>query len=233
MKITQHGQYLYQLTRLGAFNCYLLREEDGLSLIDTGLFGSAKGILQAADRLRLPIRRIILTHSHSDHVGSLDALRSYLPEAEVLASTRAARYLAGDRSLDPEEPQVKSRGSHQQTRTQPTHTFSEGDTVGSLQVIFAPGHSPDNTAFLDTRDRTLIAGDAFVVTGGLAVSGVLRWWFPFPGMATWHKPTALASAKKLRALQPVRLAVGHGAVLERPLAAMDQAIREAERVFGK
>ncbi len=30
MKMQQHGQYLFQLTRLGAFNSFLVRDEDGL-----------------------------------------------------------------------------------------------------------------------------------------------------------------------------------------------------------
>lgn len=53
--------------------------------------------------------------------------------------------------------------------------------------------------------------------------------FPFPAMATWHKPTALSSARMLRALEPSRLAVGHGPVLEHPLPEMDRAIEVAER----
>jgi hypothetical protein len=60
----------------------------------------------------------------------------------------------------------------------------------------------------------------------------MRWLFPFPAMATWHKPTALESAKVLRALNPDRLAVGHGKVLENPQTAMDQAIEEAQRKFN-
>jgi hypothetical protein len=36
----------------------------------------------------------------------------------------------------------------------------------------------------------------------------------------------------LRALDPARLAVGHGAVLEAPNAALDRAIEVAERQFG-
>ena len=43
-------------------------------------------------------------------------------------------------------------------------------------------------------------------------------------MATWHKPTALTSARALRALDPSRLAVGHGKVVETPGEAMDKAI---------
>jgi hypothetical protein len=43
-------------------------------------------------------------------------------------------------------------------------------------------------------------------------------------MATWHRPTALATARSLRALEPRRLAVGHGRVVEAPAAAMDAAI---------
>jgi hypothetical protein len=43
-------------------------------------------------------------------------------------------------------------------------------------------------------------------------------------MATWHKPTALESARTLRALEPSRLAPGHGKVIDDPGAAMDEAI---------
>jgi glyoxylase-like metal-dependent hydrolase (beta-lactamase superfamily II) len=52
--------------------------------------------------------------------------------------------------------------------------------------------------------------------------------FPLVGFATWHRPTALESAKALRALEPARLAPGHGKVVESPLAAMDAAIKRAE-----
>jgi hypothetical protein len=60
------------------------------------------------------------------------------------------------------------------------------------------------------------------------VAGIVRWRFPFPAMASWHLPTALKSAIFLRELQPRRLAVGHGPVLDAPLAEMDAAIVEAE-----
>jgi glyoxylase-like metal-dependent hydrolase (beta-lactamase superfamily II) len=101
--------------------------------------------------------------------------------------------------------------------------------VGSLEVVASPGHSPDHIAFFDTRDGSLIAGDAFQTRGGVAVSGTVKPLFPFPAMGTWHRPTALESARALRALAPTRLAVGHGTVLDQPLEAMDRAIAEAER----
>jgi hypothetical protein len=84
---------------------------------------------------------------------------------------------------------------------------------------------------LDTRDQSLIAGDAFQTAAGIAVTGVLRVLFPFPAFATWHKPTALQTAHKLRALNPSRLAVGHGSVIENPAALMDKAIAEAQHNF--
>ncbi len=232
MKATSHGQYLIKLTRLVGFNCFLVREDDGFTLIDTNLPGSAKGILAAAQAHGGPIVRIVLTHAHGDHVASLDPLRQELPEAGVAITGREARFLAGDLSLEPDEPQAKLRGGYQTCQTKPTRTLEPGDRVGSLEVIASPGHTPGHAAFFDTRDRTLIAGDALQTQGGVAVSGDMRWLFPFPAMATWHKPTALVSGRALRALEPSRLAVGHGRVLEDPLVAMDQAIRAAERQFG-
>jgi glyoxylase-like metal-dependent hydrolase (beta-lactamase superfamily II) len=85
---------------------------------------------------------------------------------------------------------------------------------------------------LDLRDRTLIAGDAFQTQGGLAVAGQLRLLFPLPALATWHAPTALASARRLTALEPARLAVGHGPVLERPGAAMGRVSERFARRLG-
>jgi len=96
-------------------------------------------------------------------------------------------------------------------------------------VIAAPGHTPGHVAFLDVRDKTLLAGDAFQTQGGIAVAGTLRWLFPFPAMATWHKLTALKSARELAALEPSRLAVGHGKVINNPVELMLKAIATAER----
>ncbi|HEX8918327.1 MAG TPA: MBL fold metallo-hydrolase [Chloroflexota bacterium] len=235
MRQRTYGDYLVQLTRLPhvfPVNAYLVREEDGLTLVDTALPRSAESILQAARALGLPITRVALTHAHGDHVGSLDALHRALPDAEVSISARDARFLHGDMTLDPGEPQSKLRGQFVTIQTQPDRLLVPGDRVGSLEVIASPGHTPGHVSFLDTRDGTLIAGDAFQTAGGIAVSGIMRPLFPFPAIATWHKLTALSSARALRALQPARLAVGHGSVFESPAQAMDRAIAAAEKKVG-
>lgn len=234
MRITTHGRFLIQLTRwplLFPVNAYLVREEDGFTLIDSGVWGGAKTIIAAARSHGGEIVRIALTHADSDHVLGLDALRAELPDAEILMTARSARRLAGDRSLDPDEEsgRVKQLGGGNVQKTTPTGLLDHGDRVGSLEVIATPGHSPDHIAFFDPRDGSLIAGDAFQTRGGIAVSGTLRPTFPFPALTTWHKPAALESARLLRGLNPTRLAVGHGDVLEGPRPAMDDAIAVAER----
>lgn len=236
MKTTAHSDTLVQLTRLPRVfpvNCYLVREDDGLTLIDTTIGGSAPAILAAAERMGAPIVRIALTHAHGDHAGSLDALQASLPEAEVLVPKREALFLAGDRHLEPDEEQGKLRGSWKTCTTKPTRVLQPGDRVGSLEVIASPGHTPGHVAFLDTRDRSLIAGDAFQTRAGIAVSGVIRPLFPFVAMGTWLKPKALASARALRALEPRLLAVGHGVMLDEPAAAMDRAIEICDRQVGE
>jgi glyoxylase-like metal-dependent hydrolase (beta-lactamase superfamily II) len=219
---------LTRVSRFGVVNAYLVAEDDGLTLVDTAISGSAKAILQEAERLGAPIVRIALTHAHSDHIGSLDALASALPDAEVLISARDARQLAGDKTSLPGEPHdAKLRGSYPGARTKPTRLLQPGDRVGSLEVVDAGGHTPGHLAFLDLRDRTLIAGDAYSSLGGLATAAKANPRFPLVKMGTWHPPTALETARALRALDPARLAVGHGAIVEAPTAAMDRAIARA------
>jgi glyoxylase-like metal-dependent hydrolase (beta-lactamase superfamily II) len=104
----------HQLTRWGFVNCYLIREADGLTLVDTGLAGSEADILGAVARLGASLRRIVLTHAHVDHVGSVDALIEKLGPAnvELMANSRTLTLLQKppDTSLMPGGPQDKIKG---------------------------------------------------------------------------------------------------------------------------
>jgi glyoxylase-like metal-dependent hydrolase (beta-lactamase superfamily II) len=234
MKITRMGS-VYQLSFLPRFfpvNCYLVEQNDGLTLIDAALPFSKNGIVEAARQIGKPITRIVLTHAHDDHVGSLDALKETLPHVPVYISARDARLLSGDVSLDPGEPNTPIRGGvPKKLKTRADVTLADGDRVGSLLAVAVPGHTPGSMAFLDTRSRALIAGDAMQTRGGAAVSGQIKPLFPFPALATWNKQAALASARKLRECRPTLLAVGHGRMLDDPLKAIDSAIQAAERTL--
>ena len=161
-----------------------------------------------------------------DHIGSLDALHAALPDVPVLLLAREVRVLRGDKGLDPSEPQVPLRGGLQPSAV-PAQSLHDGDLVGSLRVIATPGHTPGHLSLLDTRDGTLIAGDAYHTVGGVTVVSERRLFFPFPALATWHAGTAVASARRLAELDPARLAPGHGRVVENPGAAMRRALERA------
>ena len=229
MATKQITDNLVQITKFGVMNCYLVKEDDGFTVIDTGMAGMEKMIIETAAQKGQPIERVVLTHAHSDHIGGLDPLKKALPNIEIIASEQSARFIAGDISLEPGQADAKLKGDFPSVDTRPTKTVKDHDVIGSLKVVATPGHTPAHISFYDERDGSLIAGDAFQTLGGLAVAGVIRWLFPFPGFATWHKPTATQSAEKLVALNPKRLATGHGRVLENPMIAMQKAIAQAKK----
>jgi glyoxylase-like metal-dependent hydrolase (beta-lactamase superfamily II) len=232
VQLVQETKNLFRLTRFRMVNCFLVREDDGLTLIDTGVSGSASGIRKAAQSLEAPIHRILLTHAHVDHVGSLDALVSEVAQMEFAVGQRESRLLRKDFSLDAGETGKRLIG-FPGVKSPPTRLLNNGDHIGSLQAVFSPGHTPGHFAFLDVRDGSLIAGDAFTTQTGVLAAGTFKLLFPFPALFSWNREVAAESARKLRSLKPERLAVGRGKTVKSPLAAMDQAIELAFRQCGK
>ena len=218
MNTTPVTEHLTQLTKLHFVNAFLVREDDGFTLVDTTMGRSPNGLIEAASRAGAPIRRIALTHGHGDHVGLLDALRDRLGnDVEVLIPELDEQILAG-------ETDDKFPGSWPTVRTRADRRLKPGDRVGSLEVVATPGHTPGHVAYLDTRDRAVIAGDTFTSYGRLLTSDRMRLPFPLAASATWEGDQVLASARAVRALEPSVLVVGHGPVVRDPLPKIDKAL---------
>lgn len=225
MRTTTITPTLTQLTRMRFVNAFLVREDDGFTLVDTTTGGAADDLIAAAAALGGDVRRVAMTHGHGDHIGSADAIKDRLGDAvEVLVPEADARILAGEKVADGKLP-----GSWPKVRTAPDTRLNAGDRIGSLEVVASPGHTPGHVAFLDTRDRTLIAGDVFTAYGSLHVTSHFYLRFPFATMATWDRARDVESARSLREIDPAILVVGHGPATPSPAAAMDAAIARAQR----
>jgi glyoxylase-like metal-dependent hydrolase (beta-lactamase superfamily II) len=221
---TQINGRLIQITRLRFVNAFLVREDDGFTLVDTTVGGGADMLVEAARDAGGAIKRIALTHGHGDHVGSLDALKQKLGNTvEVLMPDLDARIHAGEKVLDGKKPP----GSWPKITTKPNVRLTGGERIASLEVIPTPGHTPGHVSFLDTRDHTVIVGDTLTAIGALAVSSHFYWRFPLAAPATWDKVKNVESARRIRALDPAMLVFGHGGPVRSPAAALDKAIARA------
>lgn len=236
MRITKN-ENLVQLTlwpKLFPVNCYIFEEQNEVTLIDTGMPASYKGIVDVIKSIDKPLTNVILTHAHGDHVGSLDKLKETFPQVCVSISNRDSRLLKGDTSVDGDEPQTPIKGGIPKgIKTEPDRLLKEGDKIGSLQVIETPGHTPGSISLYVTKTGQIIVGDAFQTRGKLAVSGQIVKSFPFPAFGTWHKEIAIQSAKKILDLKPSSLAAGHGIMIQNPEINIAQAIFEAEQKLLK
>ena len=158
-----------------------LFENEGLSLIDSGMTGSfskfEEGVQYTGYRLE-DIQRVIITHGHEDHDGAVAQL-----VAETGAEVWAHDIYAHLQRYDPRDIERRATSPLQQemhrvaqvndvvSRSSPEresylqrrkelkldHRIHSGERLGNLTFLHAPGHSPDEICV--TLDGVVFTGD--------------------------------------------------------------------------
>lgn len=110
-------------------NTWLIEAADGLTVLDPGPDDPihVADVIEAAGDL--PIRRIVLSHTHRDHLGATAALQS-----ATGAPTWGYRKPATSLFV-------------------PDHPLDDGDEIAGLTALHTPGHASDHLAF-----RSVVAG---------------------------------------------------------------------------
>lgn len=188
---------------------------DGL-LVDTGCAYSARELVQALDGV--PLRCIVNTHTHEDHIGANGYLQQQRPDLEILAHPLALPVLADPRSAQPLQPYRRLLWGWPQP--------SQGKAVAdgaiirteryTFQVIYTPGHSSDHLCLYEPEQGWLFTGDLFV--GGR--ERALR-----AGYDIWQ---IIASLKRIAALPATRLFPGSARVRDNPAEALADKIAHLE-----
>jgi glyoxylase-like metal-dependent hydrolase (beta-lactamase superfamily II) len=101
-------------------NTYLIEGKDGLTILDPGPKDPehVRDILAGAGDM--PIRRIVLTHTHSDHWGAAAPLQ------EATGLPVHSYKISGKPGYTPDIP------------------LDNGDEVAGMKALFTPGHAADH-----------------------------------------------------------------------------------------
>jgi glyoxylase-like metal-dependent hydrolase (beta-lactamase superfamily II) len=125
-------------------------QKDGVVLVDTKMPGNGPYIVEQVKKITdKPIKLIINTHSHPDHVGSNDYLREQYPNVRIVMNEGAKEELSGPRG----NPKLL-----------PTETYKDRMTIGSgadrIELYhFGRGHTNGDTFVLFPAARLLAMGD--------------------------------------------------------------------------
>ncbi|GIQ63853.1 hypothetical protein PACILC2_24210 [Paenibacillus cisolokensis] len=91
VKVTQISEHIWsiKLWLIIPIHVWLVKEKNGITLVDTGVAMMAKGIVKAIERLQAgPLLRIVLTHGHPDHIGGLKRICSRIRFRHMLTASK-------------------------------------------------------------------------------------------------------------------------------------------------
>jgi glyoxylase-like metal-dependent hydrolase (beta-lactamase superfamily II) len=171
------------LFRFPVGQAYLWRDDHELTLIDTGLAGFGAAISAAITDLGLDphdLTRIVITHFHQDHTGSLAELTAW-SDAEVIAHGADAPHIRGHEPgpmpvlNDAEQAFVSSLPPMPQAPPARVGTEADdGDVLdfgGGARVLWVPGHTNGSIALHLPDAGVVFTGDTVGAGPDRIVSG--------------------------------------------------------------
>ncbi len=200
-------------------NPYVLVDPDGLTVIDAGLPRSERKILAYVASLgksARDVKRILLTHSDLDHIGSLSSLhkltgaRTYASqvEADAIAAGRPSRQIKPTGFSARRLMFALLRPFMKAPRFQVDEILKAGQVLpvlGGLLVVDTSGHTPGHLSFFAPASGVLFCGDSMVADDkGLHGSR--------PGL-TWDDAKARLAERNQSALGARIVCPGHGPVV--------------------
>jgi hydroxyacylglutathione hydrolase len=196
-----------------AVNVYLV----GDVLIDAGTRLARRRILRQLRRV--DVRAHALTHAHPDHQGASHAVCEARGVPLWVGAGDVEAMEGGPPAIAMRQRAGIANRFQERFWTGPAHPVAralrEGDEVAGFAVLEVPGHSKGHIAFWREHDRVLIAGDVITTvdlrTGRAGLHEPLRMLTPDPARNR-------DSIRRIAALAPALVCVGHGPPLRDPSA---------------
>jgi glyoxylase-like metal-dependent hydrolase (beta-lactamase superfamily II) len=146
----------------GNIALYVVENEGMRMMIDVGEALMAKKVLRKLVDLDLyPIHKILLTHSHFDHVQGVGKLKKLMKdtEIEILASEKAIDNLKNPEKMNKDLGYIVDPIEN-------VTPLKEGDIIDlnglKLEIFNFFGHTQDSIAALDRKNKNIFVGDAIM-----------------------------------------------------------------------
>lgn len=219
--------------KLSFSNVYLVQGEKTI-LVDSGMPGEGKQILNAARKIGVKpgdISLILHTHAHVDHAGSSAELKRILGIPTAVHVADADQLRRG--RMNPLTPMrlearlIKPVVDRPFPALEPDLLIDEATDLSRFGIQGAIFHTPGHTAgsiSLFFPNREAIIGDLLMggYMGGNLLSSQPKYHYFAEDLRAVR-----ASIRKVIALQPARLFVGHGGPLD-PHTVVNKFSREIE-----
>ncbi|MGV3529644.1 MAG: MBL fold metallo-hydrolase [Flavisolibacter sp.] len=216
----------------------LITSSDQKVLVDCGYPGFLslveKALQEKSESLQ-NITRIIITHHDVDHIGALHEIKTKYPHIRIAATAEEAAYINGTKKFIrlqqaealqeslPNDKKAAGKAFQQFLKTlKPVtvdnilETGEEIPFLPGVRVIHTPGHLPGHISLFIEKEKTLIAGDALVVSNDTLDLANPQY--------TVDMAAALDSVKAIANLQPEKIICFHGDLVENNMAEQLQAL---------